>query len=206
MRKVMVIGITGNLGSGKTTVARMFARKGAFVIDADNVCRYLMRPSKKPYKKLIRHFGDSILKRDDTINRKKLADIVFNNKSKLRLLNRIIHPEAIKEIGRLITTNKKKRIIVIDAALLVESNFYKKMDRIIVVKADRKKTIGRLVRARGLTKADILKRIRTQAPFKKKLALADYIIDNSGSRKKTLFQADEIWKKIRGEICLQAKN
>ncbi|MDP8230195.1 MAG: dephospho-CoA kinase [Candidatus Gorgyraea atricola] len=178
----MLIGITGNYGSGKSTVAKMFARCGAFVIDADRVCHSLMERPKQVYKKIIKHFGAGILDARKNIHRHRLAEIVFSNRSRLDLLNKLVHPSAIKEINKIIRRNKKRKIVV-DAALLIESDFYKNMDKIIVVKADSRKK-------------DSLQRIRMQASLKKKLTLADFTIDNSGSKKKTLSQVRKIWKQL----------
>lgn len=193
----MIIGITGSFGSGKTTISKMFKRLGAYIIDADKVCRFLMLPSKKVYKKIVRHFGKSILKKGRSINRKALAGIVFKNKAKLNLLNKIVHPEAIREIKRIMRTNKKRKVIVIDAALLLESGFYKDMDKLVVVKAKRDKQVRRL---RGMKKSQILQRLKMQSPLKKKLALADFIIDNNGTKKETFIQVRKIWKQTRGVL------
>ncbi|MEE8317867.1 MAG: dephospho-CoA kinase [Candidatus Omnitrophota bacterium] len=197
----MIIGVTGSFGSGKTTVARMFARLGAYIIDADRICRSLMMPRKKVYKRIVRYFGNNILKDNRAIDRKKLAVIVFGQRSKLRLLNRLVHPEAIKEINKIIRINKKRKVIVVDAALLVESDFYKDMDRLIVVRTDRDRQLKRIMRRSDMTQKEILERIGMQAPLKKKMVLADFIIDNSGSRKQTLFQVEKFWKTVRGGLC-----
>lgn len=196
----MVIGITGSFGSGKTTVARMFRQLGAYVIDADKICRSLMKPSKQPYRRIVRHFGKDILKKDKTIHRRRLAGVVFNNRSRLRLLNKLIHPAAIKEIDKIIY-KRKRRVVVVDAALLIESGFYKNMDRLIVIRTDRNKQLKRIVGAKGMTRNEALKRIRMQAPLNAKLALADFVIDNSGTKKETKAQVDKIWGKIRGGLC-----
>ena len=198
----MIIGVTGSFGSGKTTVARMLARLGAYVIDADEIYHALMRPSNKVYKKILRHFNNAILKKDRTIDRKKLAGLVFENRSKLNMLNRLVHPEVIKKINAIIRTRKKKGVIIVDAALLVESNFYKEMDRLVVVRTNKGIQVQRMVRARGMARKEILQRITAQAPLKKKLALADFIIDNSGSRNETKAQVEKIWKTMRSESWL----
>lgn len=194
----MVIGVTGSFGSGKTTVAGMFAKKGAYVVDADKICHLLITPSTELHRRIIGHFGRGILSASGKIDRNKLARLVFENRARLKALNSILHPEVITEINRIIKDERKKsKIIIVDAALLVESGFYRKMDKLIVVKNNEDKQIKRLVRAKHMTGAQVLQRIRTQAGFKKKLALADFIIDNSGSRKKTLLQVEKIWKTIR---------
>ncbi len=179
----MLIGITGSYGSGKSTVAKMFARRGAFVIDADRVCHSLMERPKPVYKKILKHFGAGILDARKNIHRRRLAEIVFSNRSKLDLLNRSVHPSAIKEINKIIRRNKKRKIVIVDAALLIETGFHKSMDKVIIVKA-------------GSRKNDYLQRMRMQASLKKKLLLADFTIDNSGSKKKTLSQVRRIWKQL----------
>lgn len=197
----ILIGVTGSFGSGKTTVAKMFAQRGAYIIDADKVCYSLMAPPGEVYKRIVRSFGESILKNDRTIDRERLSRIVFKDRSKLKLLNKIVHPAAIKEINRIIRMKKKIGFIVVDAALLVESGFYKRVDRLVVVRSNRDEQISRIIRSKGLTRKDILTRIGTQAPLKEKLALADFIIDNSASRKQTEIQVEKIWKTIRGGLC-----
>lgn len=191
----MIIGITGSFGSGKTEVARMFKGLGAYVIDADKVCHSLMAPPSKVYRSVVKHFGTSILGKARRIDRKKLAKAVFNKRSKLALLEGLVHPEAIKEMERIARAKKKRKVVVIDAPLLVESGFYKKLDTLVVVKNNISKQVSRVGLRRGLKRNEIIERIRMQAPFTKKAALADFIIDNSGSRRKTLLQVKEIWKR-----------
>ena len=192
----MIIGITGGLGSGKTTVSGMFRRMGAYVIDADKVCHSLTAPTKKVYRRIVANFGRDVLGKNKEIDRKKLAGIVFKDASKLRLLNGLVHPEAIRKIEKMIREKKNRKTIVVDAALIVESLFYKKMDKLIVVKAGLDKRVKRLIQKNGMTRKEILQRTRMQAPVRKKLALADFIIDNSGSRTKTKIQVERIWKQL----------
>ena len=190
----MIIGITGSLGSGKTTVAKMFGRLGAYAIDADKIYHSLIKPRGECYKTIVRHFGRDILGKSGRIDRKKLSRVVFKDKSRLKFLNDITHPEIIKEIKRIIKS-KKEKVVIIDAPLLIESGFYKEVDKIILVANEKKEQIKRAREARGISAREALKRIRMQMPFNKKLAFADFIIDNSGSKTKTLTQVKEIWKK-----------
>ena len=190
----MVIGITGSFGSGKTTVAKMFARFGAYTIEADKVYHSLIKPGNPCYKKIVQHFGKGVLKKNQEIDTKKFGRIVFKEKSKLKLLNRLVQPEIIRKIQEIIKDFRK--LIVVDAALLIESGFYKKVDKIIVVKNKISVQVKRLKQVKGLTEKDIIRRIRMQMPLKKKLAFADFIIDNSGSKKDTLSRARKAWKQI----------
>ncbi|MBU1911973.1 MAG: dephospho-CoA kinase [Candidatus Omnitrophica bacterium] len=189
----MIIGITGSFGSGKTTVAKMFAKLGAYAIDADKIYHSLIRPGKSCYKKIVRYFGKGILGRTGQIDKQKLGKIVFKDKAKLKTLNRLTHPEVIKEIKKIIKAGKGK-VIVIEAPLLIESGFYKQVDKVILVANDREEQVKRVREDRGLAAKETFKRIRMQMPFKKKLAFADFIIDNSGSKLDTLNQVTEIWK------------
>ncbi len=197
----MVIGITGSFGSGKTEIAKMFGMLGCRIIDADKICHSLIKPPAEVYKKIIKHFGREVLAKNKAIDRKKLGEIVFKEKSKLWLLNKIIHPYAIREIQKVIRKEKKSRVIIVDAPLLVETKFHKRLDKLIVIKMRKDKQVRRIIRAKGMTKREILDRIEKQAPLKKKLALADFIIDNNGSKKETLIQVRKIWKTLRGELC-----
>ena len=196
-----IIGITGSFGSGKTTVSRMFGDLGAYVIDADNVCHQLIKNKGGVYSKIKRSFGEGLLKKDKSIDRKILAEIVFNNKAKLRLLNRLVHPEAIRRINKIIKAKKREKIIVVDAALLIESGFYKKMDRVLLVKASRDKQVSRIRRFKGMSDIQALQRIRMQARERKKISLADFVIDNSGSKKETLSQVKKIWEQLGEGLC-----
>ena len=191
----MLIGITGSFGSGKTTVAKMFAKFGAYTIDADKVYHSLIRPGKICYKKIIRNFGKEILKKSGCIDREKLSGIVFRQKSKLMLLNRLTHPEVIKEIRKIVKSEKRK-VIIIEAPLLIESGFYKGLDRVILVVNKKNQQVKRASEAKGLNRKDVSRRIRMQMPLKKKLAFADFIIDNSGSKKDTLSRARKVWEQI----------
>ena len=189
----MIMGITGSFGSGKTTVAKMFAKLGAYAIDADKIYHSLIKPGKSCYKRIVRHFGKGILGRTGQIDKQKLGKIVFKDKARLKTLNRLTHPEVIKEIKKIIKAGKGK-VIVIEAPLLIESGFYKQVDKVILVANDREEQVKRAREGRGLAAKETFKRIRMQMPFKKKLAFADFIIDNSGSKLGTLNQVTEIWK------------
>ncbi len=192
----MIIGVTGSFGSGKTTVARMFKALGAKVIDADIIARSLLKPGTRIYKRIIATFGEGILKKDKKIDRGKLANIVFNNKERLRLLNEIVHPEVIRIIKDRIRT-KSQSAIVLDAPLLIEAGLLNLVDKLIVVKADRKLQIKRLLDNSSLSKSEISKRIKAQVSLRKKIRLADFVIDNSATLEATKKQAQKIWAELQ---------
>jgi dephospho-CoA kinase len=166
----MIIGITGNFGSGKTTVANMLKKLGYSVIDADKIGHDILKKEVK--KQVLKVFGKDILKKNQ-IDRKKLGKIVFNDKSKLKKLNKITHPIIIKKINKKIKSIKNKKI-AIDAAVLIEAKWYKICDKVIVVKISRE---NQLKRAKNKEYAKAI--IKSQLPQNKKLKYADFVIDNN---------------------------
>lgn len=194
-KKRIILGITGGFGSGKSTVAKMFKAKDTEIIDADRIAHQLIRPVSWTYKKIVDIFGQNILKKNKTIDRYKLAGIVFNNKKALKQLNKIIHPPIIRIIKNKIRKARSK-LIVLDAPLLIEAGLANLVDKLIVVKASRKKQIERIFRKTHLKKIDILKRIRCQIPLEKKVRWADFVIDNSKILKETQKQIQQIRRRL----------
>jgi dephospho-CoA kinase len=182
--KKIVLGVTGGFGTGKTTVAGYFRKRGAKVVDADKIVRYLIKPGSGVYKKILAGFGRGVLKKDRTIDRLKLSRVVFPDRQLLNKLNRIIHPQAIKMIEREIRLARKK-IVVLDAPLLFESGLQRLTDKVIVVKADRGRQLKRLLKKTSLSKKEILMRIKAQMPLSTKVRRADFVIDNSGTEDHT---------------------
>lgn len=190
-KKRIILGLTGSFGSGKSTVAGIFRSCGAKIIDADKIAHRLIKPRTKIYKKIIDTFGNGILRKNRAINRAKLARIVFSNKLLLKRLNKIVHPEVIEVIQEKIRTSPQK-IIILDAPLLIEAGLEKIADKLIVVTITREKQIKRICKKKGLKRQDILKRIAAQIPLSNKIRLADFVIDNSGTIKKTKKQIKRI--------------
>lgn len=190
----MVIGITGNFGVGKTTVANMFRRLGARLIDADKIAHTIIKPHTYIYKQIITCFGKKVLV-GIYISRKRLAREIFSDKKKLKRLNKITHPKILKIIKNIIKKTTDNEILVIDAALLIESGLLPWVDRLVVVKSKPKIQIQRL-KMSGLTAGQIRRRLSVQLPQNEKVCLADFVIDNSGRRTQTEKQVRDIWKKI----------
>jgi len=193
-----VIGITGSLGSGKTTVATMFADLGAKVLNADKLAHQCMRPGAVCFQPVVKMFGEGVLKAG-RIDRKKVAARVFRDPKQLRKLERIIHPEVrslllakIKQYKR----SKRKTVVVIDVPLLFESKLNREVDIAIVVKADRVTQIMRATKLLGITRVEAERRIRAQMSLRQKIRLADMIIDNRSTLIKTKRQVKEIWEKL----------
>lgn len=190
VKRKLILGITGSFGSGKTTVAKIFASFGAKVIDADKIAHRLIRRRSLSYKKICKIFGDVILKRNKAIDRKKLAAVAFNDSRLLKKLNLIIHPEVI-----IMIKNKaacfKSGIIVLDVPLLIESGLNTIVDKLIVVRVKKSLQIKRVQAKNRLNKDEIFKRLSFQMPINKKAGFADFIIDNSGTINQT---RRKVWK------------
>ncbi|MFH1478411.1 MAG: dephospho-CoA kinase [Candidatus Omnitrophota bacterium] len=198
----MIIGVTGYFGSGKTTVSKLFKEKGARVIDADKVYHSLIKPRKALYLRIKKIFGREVLNRNGAIDRKKLGKIVFDDKTMLLKLNSITHPEIIKKIRKM---SKSAGITIVEAPLLIESGLYKEMDKVVIVAASMEKQVKRLKKSRGIEKEGMLKRISMQMGHKKKLAFADFVIDNNGAVKNTKDQVEKIWERIGEDYVDKSK-
>jgi len=195
--KKMILGLTGSFGSGKSTVAGMLRACGASVLDADKIAHRCLSRGTVTYKKILSIFGTRILNRNKKIDRKRLAAVVFGNKALLKILNKIIHPQVISIIKEKLRRCDKK-IIVIDAPLLIEAGLRRIADKLIVVKTSRPQQIKRIQKRMRLGREEISKRIKAQIPLQCKVRLADFVIDNNGTRKQTQRQVKEIWKKTEG--------
>jgi len=194
-----VIGLTGNIASGKSVVASMFEDLGAKVIDADDIARKVVEPYEPGWKKIVDTFGQDILNPDDTINRKALGDIIFNNDQKRKILNDITHPKIMQKVRETVETyrNENVEIVIIEAALIVEKGGLKDLiEKLIVVTADKESQIERLIERNGLTKEEALSRINSQMPGSEKAQHADYIIDNSDSIDNAENQVNNLWSEL----------
>lgn len=194
-----VIGLTGGIASGKSTVSRMLRQKGAYIIDADEIAKEIVKPGKPAWEDIVKHFGREILDESGNIRRKKLAKIVFSDEKKLDLLNRITHPRIVEEIKRELEALRRRneKIVIIDAALLLEIGLDVLVDEVWVVAVDEKTQIDRLIkRESSMSYAEAMERIRAQMPLEEKLKFATRVIDNSGDIENTQKQVDEIWREI----------
>ena len=193
--KRIILGVTGTFGSGKTTVSKIFKKYHAEIIDADKLAHACLKAGGTSYRKIVSLFGAGILRKDKSINRKRLAAVVFNNKSLLKKINSVIHPRVINQINKRIKKSKSS-IIVLDAPLLIESGLHKVVDKIIVVTITRKEQINRMTRKGSLKRSDISKRVKAQIPLGLKKPMADFIIDNSGTVVNTKRQVGAIRRKL----------
>jgi len=182
---MVVVGLTGGLGAGKTTIASLFQGCGAKIIDADQLARDVVKPGKIAWKKIKNQFGPDVFHADKTLNRQALAQVVFHDPAKLKILQDIIHPRVAHEQAtrtKAIGKDNPQAVVIYDAALLIEAGAHRRMDHVIVVKADRSTQISRVCHRDGLTKAEALRRIRQQMPLRQKLQYADTVLDGTWSR------------------------
>jgi len=191
------IGLTGNIAVGKSCAAARFAELGAEVIDADRVSRELMEPGAPVYFRLTETFGPEILHSDGTIDRRRLGSIVFASEEKRRLLESITHP-AIRDAiaGKIAEKEKISDVVIVEAALMIETGGYREYDRLIVVVCSPAVQLARLMARDGLAESEAKARISAQMPMEEKMRFADYVIDTSGSLKSTLEQTDAIYRKF----------
>jgi dephospho-CoA kinase len=163
----------------------MFQQCGAVVIDADALAKAVVQPGKAAWQDIVRRFGKSILNPDRTINRQALGAIVFRHPAKRRMLERLIHPRVAREQRRLTREAARKdrdAVVIYDVPLLFEAGIAKRVEKIIVVTADQKTQIARLKKRNGLSRAEALRRIRSQMPLTQKIRRADLVIDGTLSR------------------------
>ena len=198
---VLIIGLTGGIVGGKSTVASMFKNLGAKIVDADKLGHSVILPHRPAWEKITRLFGKGILQNDLTIDRGKLGKIVFANQTLLKKLNEITHPEIIKLIKKEINfaknkTHNQEKILIIDAALIYEAKMDRLMDKIIIVYINKDEQVKRLIRRNNLSREEALQRIKSQMSMKEKVKMAEYVIDNSNSLDKTKKQVEKTWEEL----------
>lgn len=192
--------MTGNIASGKSTVAKMFAELGCYTIDADEVSRKVMSKGESAYNGVVEYFGDNILDNNGNIDRVKLKGIVFNEPEKKEALEKIVHP-AILEYEKKLVSNIKgkddKAIILTQAALIIEKNTYDRFDAVMVVYVDEETQLQRLLKRDGIDKDLAMKIIESQMPIEEKIKYADFIVDNSRDLEFTKSEVDRVFEAIK---------
>jgi len=197
---MLLVGLTGGIASGKSLVGKVLRELGAHLIDADRIVHCLTEQNQSAWQEIVEHFGQGILLPNREIDRKKLGEIVFNDEKQRTWLNSCLHPkvfEAFLASVRNMRNRPPDTIIVLDAALLFETGYDKKMDRTLVVYVEPEQQLERLMRRDSFTKEQALARIRSQMPLMVKRGRADYVIDNTGSREHTERQTREVFFKLK---------
>ncbi len=197
---MFIVGLTGGIASGKSLVARVFKDLGAHVVDADRIVHELLEPEQQACREVLDHFGKDILLPNGGIDRRKLGEIIFNDPEKRAWLNSCLHPKVFDVYTsqvRHLQSRQPDTIVILDAALLIETGYHRKMDRIVVVYAEREQQIKRLSLRDKFTREQALVRITSQMPLDEKRAYADYVIDNTGNREDTEIQARKVFRKLK---------
>lgn len=193
----MILGLTGSVGSGKSTVADMLRQMAqAAIIDADQVARQLQQPGQACLAAIVEEFGEEMLAADGTLNRRKLADTVFQNPQRLQALNAIIHPRVWQEMENRLEQLRPTPLIVLMVPLLYEIGADALCDAVAVVTIPDEERYRRLRERDGLTQKQIQDRLAAQMPQDEKVARADYVIDNSGALPETRLQVEALVKKL----------
>ncbi|MGG3888567.1 dephospho-CoA kinase [Metabacillus fastidiosus] len=190
----LIVGLTGGIASGKSTVSNMFKEKNITVVDADQIARDVVEIGEPAYKEIVQHFGKEILNNDETINRAKLGSIIFQNEEERKILNNIVHPEVRKEMMRQteIAKENKEEIVILDIPLLYESNLTHLVHKTLLVYVDENVQMKRLMERNNYTYEEAKMRMEAQLSLKDKLKLADNVINNNGTIGETAEQLNKL--------------
>lgn len=196
----MVLGITGSIASGKTTVAQAFQAFGAVVVSADVLAREIVRPGAKVLQQIVEHFGSHVLQEDGTLNRQLMAKVIFNDEQARLVLNSITHPAIAELAGKRLREAEQAgaSLVVYDAPLLFEAGADRQVDKVLVVKVDAEVQLARLMARDGIDREQALARIDSQMPQMEKIARADFVVDNSGQPQETKEQVRSLMEQLTG--------
>ncbi|TAL16502.1 MAG: dephospho-CoA kinase [Frankiales bacterium] len=198
---MLMVGLTGGIGSGKSAVSRLLAEHGAVVIDADLVAREVVEPGTEGLAEVVAEFGERVLRPDGTLDRPKLGALVFADPEKLQALNGIVHPLIGQRTADLLAQARAAgaRVLVHDVPLLVESHLAEAYDAVVVVAAEPETQLHRLTTLRGMSEQEARQRIAAQAPLADKLAVATHVIANDGPLEELAAQVDRLWHDLTAE-------
>ncbi len=194
------VGLTGGLASGKSFVGHALADLGCHLIQADELGHQVLLPGAEAYDEVVQEFGNDILDQDGFIDRKKLGELVFGQPELLEKLSKIVHPKVGARQKRIIdeiVQADPKAIIVVEAAILVETGSYKRCDRLIVAVCSAEQQMERAMKRGAYTREEVLARLSRQLPLEEKLKVADYVIDTSGTKEDTIAQVRAVYDSLR---------
>jgi dephospho-CoA kinase len=208
VRRFLLVGLTGSIATGKSTVSRMFAHLGARVLDADLLAREVVMPGQPAYLKIVEEFGQGVVQDDGTLDRKALGAIVFAEPARRKRLEEITHPAIAARQQRILSVLDEEAfegIVIWDVALLFETGGLARMDRVVVVATDPETELARLMSRDGMAEADARARIASQMPVAEKAKRAHYVIDNSGDRALTEHQVKVVYEALLGELAARLR-
>jgi dephospho-CoA kinase len=207
--RVLKLGLTGGIATGKSAVGEMLVKLGAFLIQADAISHQLMQPGELVYQEVVRTFGTAILNPDGAVNRARLAEAAFgdaNKPARIQELNKIVHPAVLKQQDEWMATvglGDSKAIAIVEAALILEAGAARQFDRLLVVTCRPEQRIERWARRIGVdletARLEVTRRMAAQLPDEEKIKAADYVIDNSGSLDETRAKVDELYPRLRAQ-------
>lgn len=194
-RKTLVIGLTGGVATGKTTVARMFEELGAKVISADEVVHRLLDPGSEEWERIRREFGQGVLRGDGSIDRAKLAETVFRDPEKRQKLEAIIHPRVLDFLQKEADSFRRsgEGALILEIPLLIEAGALAMVDKVLVVTAEQESQISRLEKRYGISREEALLRISSQLPLDEKVRYADWVVSAEGTLGSTKKQVERVW-------------
>jgi dephospho-CoA kinase len=195
------VGLTGGLASGKSYVGHCLADMGAYLVQADEIGHQVLFPDGEAYAPVVQEFGAEILDEARNIDRRKLAAVVFHDPDRLKKLTAIVHPAVVRREDQIIAEIAKSApdaIVVVEAAIMVETGSYRKYDRLIVVICSPEQQMERAMHRESYTREEVLARLERQLPLEEKKRLADYVIDTSGTKENTLEQTRAVYRSLRG--------
>jgi dephospho-CoA kinase len=204
VRRFLLVGLTGGIATGKSTVSAMFAHLGAKVVDADLLAREVVMPGQPAHAEIVKLFGPDVVQADGQLDRKRLGALVFADPERRRQLEQITHPAIRVRQQRILSVYEEEAfegIVIWDVALLIETGGAKAMDKIVVVAADPATELARLMARDGYSEEEARRRIASQMPIGEKAKLADYVIDNSGARASTERQVREVYQALGKDLA-----
>jgi dephospho-CoA kinase len=203
VRRFLLVGLTGGIATGKSTVSAMFAHLGAKVVDADLLAREVVMPGQRAFVEIVQEFGPDVIQADGQLDRKRLGAIVFADAVRRKRLEQITHPAIRVRQQRILSVYEEEGfdgLVIWDAAVLIESGGAAAMDRLVVVTADALTELARLMARDGFPEEEARRRIASQMPLAEKVKLADYVIDNSGTRDATERRVREVYRALQGDL------
>jgi dephospho-CoA kinase len=192
----MILGITGGIATGKSTVSAMFKELGAFLLDADKIAREVVEPGTEGSKQIYQYFGNKVFLDNGRLNRPLLGKIIFQDERQRRKLNKILHPLILEQLCKrtdVIFRNNKKTIVLWDVALLIEEHMTIFVDKVLVVCASKMIQLNRLMKRNHISEEEALQRVGAQMDIEEKKRQAHFVVDNSDSLRNTKEQVDQIW-------------
>jgi dephospho-CoA kinase len=201
---LLKVGLTGGIASGKSLVAAIFRRLGAYIVDTDAISREIVNPGEEGWNRIVEYFGSSIIKSDGTIDRRMLGEIIFSDSEKRKALNRLLHPLIIEKTNREIEeidVKQSSRIVVVEIPLLIECGLQHDFDIVVVIVADRMIQKNRLMKRNKLNGSDAEARINSQSSFNENKQYAFYIIENSGTKKELENKVTKVYNCLKNDLA-----